>query len=212
MIIKLKQWYDNWKIELSEHKYLILVSLLFLLFANIINVYAGRYVDSKEVIPVQDIILDNIPTINLEWIFSYGMLIFLSVLLFYVLFFKVKQFHAVAFSFSTLILVRSFFITLTHIGKPADAAIMMSLPGIYQSLNFHNDLFFSGHAALPFMAFLIFRKEKMGPFFLFMTILLSITVLVMHLHYSIDVFAAFFITYGLYKFNQWFSEKYFSKK
>jgi len=212
MIIKLRQWYDNWKIELSEHKYLILVSLMFLVFANIINVYAGNYVDSKDAIPVKDIILDNIPTINLELLFSYGMIFFLSVLLFYVLFFRVKQFHTVAFSFSTLILVRSFFITLTHLGKPSDAAIMTSLPGIYQALNFHNDLFFSGHAALPFMAFLIFRKEKIGPFFLFMTILLSFTVLVMHLHYSIDVFAAFFITYALYIFSQWFSGKYFSKR
>lgn len=212
MIIKLKQWYDNWKIELSEHKYLILLSLVFLVFANIINVYAGNYVDSKDAIPVKDIILDNIPTINLEWIFSYGMIIFLSILLCYVLFLKVKQFHIVAFSFSTLILVRSFFITLTHIGKPSDAAIMTSLPGIYQALNFHNDLFFSGHAALPFMAFLLFRKEKIGPFFLFMTIVLSLTVLIMHLHYSIDVFAAFFITYAIYKFSKWFGEKYFSKK
>jgi hypothetical protein len=212
MIIKLRQWYDNWKIELSEHKYLILLSLLFLLFANIMNVYAGRYVDKADVVSVKDIILDNIPTINLEFLFSYGMIIFLSVLLFYVLFFRVKQFHTVAFSFSVLIFVRSFFITLTHLGKPSDAAIMMSLPGIYNVLNFHNDLFFSGHAALPFMAFLIFRKEKIGIFFLFMTVLLSLTVLLMHLHYSIDVFAAFFITYALYVFSQWFSEKYFSRK
>lgn len=212
MIIKLKQWYDNWKIELSYHKYLILISLLFLLFANIINYHAGNYVDTVDAVAVKDIILDNIPTINLEYIFSYGMIIFLFVLLFYTLFFKVKQFHTVAFSFSTLIFVRSFFITLTHLGKPADAAIMTNLPGIYQALNFHNDLFFSGHAALPFMAWLLFRKENIGPFFLFMTIVLSFTVLVMHLHYSIDVFAAFFITYALYKFSKWFSEKYFYKK
>lgn len=208
----IKQWYDNWKIELSEHKYLILLSLLFLLFANIINYNAGSYVDTVDAVPVKDLILDNVNTINLEHIFSYGMIILLSVLLFYVLFFRMKQFHTVAFSFSVLIFVRSFFITLTHLGKPVDAAIMTNLPGIYQALNFHNDLFFSGHAALPFMAFLLFRKEKIGVFFLFMTIVLSLTVLVMHVHYSIDVFAAFFITYALFKFSDWFSDKYFYKK
>ncbi|MGV8150238.1 MAG: phosphatase PAP2-related protein [Candidatus Woesearchaeota archaeon] len=204
-----KDYFKNWKKEIYGHKYLIIISLLFLIFANIMNLYAGRYVDSADVTPVNDMILDNIPTINLEGIFSYGMMLFLAILLFYVLIFRVKKFHSAVFSFSTLILVRSIFITLTHLGKPVDAAIITGLPGAYQILNFHNDLFFSGHAALPFMAYLIFRKEKIGILFLITTILFSITVLLMHVHYSIDVFAAFFITYGIYKFCEWFSEKYF---
>ena len=212
MNIKSKTWYETWKNELSDHKYLILLSLVFLLFATIINLYAGKYVDNANVIPVNDIILDNIPTINVEWMFSYGMVVFLLILVCYVLFFKVKQFHKAVFSFSTLILVRSFFITLTHIGNPADAIIITGIPGIYQSLNFHNDLFFSGHAAIPFMSFLLFNNEKIGMFFLFMTVVFSITVLLMHVHYSIDVFAAFFITYAVYVFTDWFGEKYFSRK
>ena len=36
---------------------------------------------------------------------------------------------------------------------------------------------------------------------------MGITVLGMHQHYSIDVFAAFFITYGCYKFGNWFLMK-----
>lgn len=204
-----KEYFTNWKKEIFDHKYVILISLLFFLFANIINLYAGRYVDTTQAIPVSDLILDNIPTVNLEIIFSYGMIIFLAIVLIYVLFFKVNKFHKVVFSFGTLILIRSIFITLTHLGKPVDAAVITGLPGLYQSLHFHNDLFFSGHAALPFMAYLLFRKERIGIFFLVTTILFSITVLLMHVHYSIDVFAAFFITYGIFKFSEWFSEKYF---
>ena len=36
---------------------------------------------------------------------------------------------------------------------------------------------------------------------------MAITVLGMHQHYSIDVFAAFFITYGVYKMGGWVIKK-----
>lgn len=207
-----KTYFQNWKTELSEHKYLILLSVLFFLFSYIMTYFASKYVDSANTTPVQDLILDNIPTINLGILFSYGMILLFVVTLFYILFFKVKQFHIIVFSFSTLILVRSFFITLTHLGNPADAVLISNLPTIYQGLTYQNDLFFSGHAAIPFMGYLLFRKEKIGIFFLVMTIILSLTVLFMHVHYSIDVFAAFFITYAVYKLTEWFSEKYFTKE
>jgi membrane-associated phospholipid phosphatase len=98
-----------------------------------------------------------------------------------------------------LVLIRSFFISLTHLGIPADA-ILPSGPHLWSMIIFKNDLFFSGHTALPFLGFLIFRKEKIRAFFLVMTVILAATVLLMHVHYSIDVFAAFFIAYGSYKF------------
>jgi membrane-associated phospholipid phosphatase len=56
---------------------------------------------------------------------------------------------------------------------------------------------------MAFMAFLVFRKETIGKFFLILTAIFSVTVLLMHVHYSIDVFSAFFITYGVYKFCGW---------
>ncbi len=212
----MREYFENWKRELHEHKYLILISILILICAGIINISAGTYVDQANTSPVNDIILDNIPTINLEPLFSWGAILFFFVLLLYLLFFNVKRFHSAAFAFSVLILVRSFFIVLTHLGKPIDAVELGSLPGIYKIFNFHNDLFFSGHAAMPFMAFLLFRNEKIAWFFLLTTMVMSITVLAMHLHYSIDVFAAFFITYAIYTFSNWFDgwfkEKYFSER
>jgi hypothetical protein len=34
------------------------------------------------------------------------------------------------------------------------------------------------------------------------SIILAITVLLMHVHYSIDVLSAYFITYGVYKLSE----------
>jgi len=201
------KWYVEWKVELSKYKYFILLSLIFLFLAERLNFYASSYVDRLPSIAVKDLILNNIPTLNLWIIFIYGPFLFFSLIILYTLFFRVKEFHKVAILFSLLIFVRSIFITLTHIGAPTDASVANANYGFFNFFTFKNDLFFSGHVAMPFMAFLIFRKEAIGKIFLALTIISALTVLFMHVHYSIDVFSAFFITYGVYSFGQWLLNK-----
>jgi hypothetical protein len=86
---------------------------------------------------------------------------------------------------------------------PAQARVLDNVPWFYQYFNYHNDLFFSAHTAIPFLAFLLYKQEKIGKFFLVMTFVMAFTVLALHQHYSIDVFSAVFITYGTYKAGQW---------
>lgn len=187
-----------WRKEFIEHKYEILVSFLFLIIAVILDYISGTYVTKAGDAIATDIILDRIPSIDLSYLFFYGYAVVIGVLLLYPLFFHIKKFHIVISQFSLLILIRSFFITLTHLKTPADAIVVHS-PYLSDILLFHNDLFFSDHTAVPFLAFLLFRRTKLGIFFLVSTIILALTVLFMHLHYSIDVFAAFFIAYGSYR-------------
>jgi hypothetical protein len=207
-----QKWFKDWRTEIHEYKYLILISIVCLIISAIITIFASTYVDRIPVVAVPDLILDNIPAINLNVIFSYSFVTLLVLLTVYTVFFRVKEFHKTALLFSLLVLTRSIFITLTHLGAPQGALLGRDAPGLYQLFNFRNDLFFSGHAAMPFMAFLIFRKEWIGKLFLILTIILSATVLLMHIHYSIDVFSAFFITYGVYKFGEWLMDKKFWHK
>jgi len=208
VIKEFRKWFKTWKSEISGHKYLIILSVLLLIFANIVNFLASTYVDKVQTTVAPDLILDHIPVLDLDFIFGYGLMAVILIILIYVVFFRVKEFHKVAFQLSLLIVVRSFFITLTHLGKPLEARAITDLPAIYQVFNFHNDLFFSGHTAIHFMAYLLFRKEKIGIFFLIMTIILAVTVLFLHVHYSIDVFSAFFITFGVYMFGEWFMKRH----
>ena len=196
----------EWKEELFKHKWWILLSCLFLLIALILNSIAGNYVEKKGTVPVTDLILDNLPVINLSFLYFYGALVLILVISIYTLFFKVHKLHVVIGQVSLLILLRSFFISLTHLKVPTEA-IIGKAPFFFDPLAFQNDLFFSGHTAFPFLLFLIFRKEKIGIFFLIMTFVMAATVLLMHVHYSIDVFAALFITYGSYKIGNWVSSK-----
>jgi hypothetical protein len=72
-----------------------------------------------------------------------------------------------------------------------------------------HDLFFSAHTALPYLAFLLVRGTWIRLSFLLISLLLASAVLLGRLHYSIDVFAAFFITYALHKAEvRWFQPAY----
>jgi len=205
---KIRKWFAQWKADISQHKLLIVLSLAFFLLANIASFFASTHVDKIQAVSVPDLILDHVPTFNLEFIFVYGILLVVLVIFLYSVIFKAKNLHQIIFQFSLLIFMRSFFIMLTHLAIPTGAHIIDDVPALIKSFYFNNDLFFSGHTAIPFMAFLLFRKDRIRIFFLAMTIILAITVLLMHVHYSIDVFSAFFITYGIYMFGRWFCNKF----
>lgn len=197
---------ESWKKEINKHKHLIILSIIFLAVAIFLNYMAGEYLQTKSGVVVSDIILDNIPTINLGLIYIYGLIIILTIAILYPLFFEVRKLHVVISQLSLLIMLRSFFITLTHLGAPTNA-ILVHASGFWRFFDVNNAFFFSGHTAVPFLGFLIFRKSKLGIFFLIATIIMMITVLLMHVHYSIDVFAALFITYGSFKIGEWLFKK-----
>ncbi len=193
----------NWKKGIHQHKSAIMVSFLFLSIAIVLNYIASSYVEETGKAIASDLILDLIPVFDLSFIFIYGYIFVIAILLVYPLIYDPKDFHKVVSQFSLIILIRSFFITLTHLKAPADA-IIADVPEILSFMSFTNDLFFSGHTAAPFLGYLIFQKRRIRILFFIMTIVLASTVLLMHVHYSIDVFAALFITLGSYTFGNWF--------
>jgi len=214
----MRKWYDAWKQDLLKHKFLILLSIIILVLANYASYFASMHVDKVNAISVPDLILDHIPIINLEFIFIYGIFLVVVAIIIYSIIFNAKNLHCIIFQFSLLILMRSFFIVLTHLAVPTGAVLVDDAPSFLSALYFKNDLFFSGHTAIPFMAFLLFRKNnsnfsrKIAMFFLAMSFVLAATVLLMHVHYSIDVFAAFFITYGTFHIGEWICRKCAMKK
>jgi hypothetical protein len=61
------------------------------------------------------------------------------------------------------------------------------------------DLFFSGHTATVFMCFLTTVSRWMRVWFLIATVLVGFFVLLQHVHYTIDVLAAPFVSYLCYR-------------
>lgn len=147
---------------------------------------------------VNDIILDNIKTFDVDVIFVWGAYLLVA-FIFFLLITRPKHLPSALKTLAVFIIVRSLFTVLTHIGQPLN---QLPVDPIKFGSNFFfgGDLFFSGHTGLPFLMALLFWKEKwLQRFFLAASVVFAAVVLLGHYHYSIDVFAAYFITYGVYK-------------
>ncbi|PIN90080.1 hypothetical protein COU57_04605 [Candidatus Pacearchaeota archaeon CG10_big_fil_rev_8_21_14_0_10_32_14] len=199
--------YLEWRKTLIKNKYKILLSFLFLFIAVVVTVLSGHYTTTKGMATSTDLFLDNFGPIDLHLIFSYGFYLVVGILILFPLFYDIKKFHLAISHFSLIIIIRSIFITLTHLKTPVDA-IPPGFSGVLEIFVMQNDLFFSGHTAIPFIGFLVFHDSKIKYVFLALSILLGLTSLLMHRHYTIDVLSAFFIAYGTYKLGQWVFNKY----
>jgi membrane-associated phospholipid phosphatase len=62
-----------------------------------------------------------------------------------------------------------------------------------------DDLFFSGHTATMFLLFLIIENKILKRVFLLFTVLVGISVILQHVHYTIDVFAAPFFSFASFR-------------
>lgn len=174
----------------------LLESILFLILSLLAAHLASRYADTRASNYVEDLILSNTPVFNFEFIFVQGaLMICMFVAVLCVRFRKTAPFLIKAVSL--FIIIRAMFVSLTHLAPYPTKLVLDSNLLAYVSTG--NDLFFSGHTGLPFLMALIFWNHVyLRSFFLAISVLFGTIVLLAHLHYSIDVFAAFFITYTIY--------------
>jgi len=191
-LAKYRLYFTNKKFLLS-----VLTSFFLLFVSLIVNFYAGSYATESASNSVTDIILSNIRTFDVDGIFVYGsVLLFVFITILCLI--EPNRIPFVLKSISLFVLIRAVFISLTHIGPfPTEAHITSTL---LDKFTFGGDLFFSGHTGIPFLMALIFWRDiYLRIIFITSSILFGIIVLLAHLHYSIDVLSAFFITYAIYR-------------
>jgi len=188
----------EWSVELLAHKGLVAFSLVCFIVALGFDYVCGMYVHTMKGVKVPDLLLDLFNPIDLSFLFIYGYVSLISSMFLYPLIFRVRMLHVVAFQFSLLLIIRSVLMIFTHLETPA-GAITVSYPWFFRGLYFENDMFFSGHTAMTFLGFYLFRRSRLRYVFLVGSIVMGTVVLAMHVHYSIDVLAAFFMTYASYR-------------
>lgn len=189
----------KWRPYLHNREYMMSagLSLLMLLVSAFINFGAGVYATDRVSSPVTDIILSNIPVYDVDGIFIYGPLVLIAVII-WLCFSEPKQLPFICKSLALFIVIRSGFVSLTHIA-PFPTRIGIQPSDIISFFTSGNDLFFSGHTGIPFLMALIFWNNPFWRyFFIILSIFFGIIVLMGHLHYSIDVASAFFITYSIF--------------
>ena len=180
------------------------ISSLTLFALSLVATYYGNYYASLSAgAPVRDIILDNLPPMNMNFIFVYGASIFLFFVLGIIIFYKPESIPFVIKTSALFIIIRSIFITLTHFGPPNGMSYIDPNSILYK-FSSGDDLFFSGHTGFPFLMALIFWDNKyLRYIFLAAMAVAAAAVLLGHLHYSIDVLSAPFITFGIFAIAKW---------
>ena len=192
-----ESWFDKY-VRFS----IPLAFIIFLVAVFGIQTLVIDYTNGAATNPVGDIILSNIPVFSVGDFFVYGMFLFVLVVGILSLMYP-KRIIFTLHAMTLFVLVRSLFVSLTHIGPFTTQVASDFGPAITQMF-FGADHFFSGHAGAPFLMALMYWENKLLRYiFLAWSVFFSIIVLLGHLHYTIDVLAAFFITYGIYHTALW---------
>ena len=134
----------------------LITSFLFLFSSLFINYTAVNYSTYSMGNATTDILLENLPVVNTDIVFSYGALTFvLGVAM--LLIKKQETIPFVIKSVSLFIIIRSLFMSMTHLAPYSDR-----ITTTFESMTYLSggaDLFFSGHTGLPFLLSLIFLGE-----------------------------------------------------
>lgn len=174
---------------------LILLAVVLASLANFLN-----FVEARQGVVLPDPILNLFNPIDLTWlIFA---LIYLSLIsAIAALINNPKQLMFAIQLYVLMVVLRIIAMYLMPLEPPLKMITLndplVEFFGTGQTLT--KDLFFSGHTATLFILFLVSEKKVFKIIFLISTIAVAITVLLQHVHYTIDVFAAIFFTYACYK-------------
>lgn len=171
----------------------VLLAFILISLTNFLN-----FVQERPGVVFTDPVLSLFNPVDLTWL-TFG-LIYIS-LVTAIISFSLQPVKLV-FAFQLYVLM----VTVRIIGmyllplEPPATLIVLNDPfvlfGTGQTLT--KDLFFSGHTATLFILFLVEEKKILRSVFLICTVVVAITVLIQHVHYTIDVFAAVFFTYTCY--------------
>lgn len=176
-------------------------AILFFLFSLVSTYLAGAYAAAKASGKVNDILLDILPVVNVRFVVFQLAIVFIIALAISL----ILNPHKLPFTLKSLALftfIRSLFLVMTHLSPYLGIEYQQSFfkaENLVMDFAFGADLFFSGHTGAPFLLALIFwHNIYLRVFFLISSVVSAAAVLLGHLHYSIDVFAAYFITYSIF--------------
>ncbi|MDE2079005.1 MAG: hypothetical protein KGI73_01315 [Patescibacteria group bacterium] len=186
----------------SDKKYFtaFITGAVFLVVASYANSLAVQYANERVSNSVTDIILSNTPVFDVDGFFIYGA-IALIVIATAICVWRLRAAPFVMKSVALLVVIRAAFVSMTHISPyPEHVAVGPDMfTKLFPSVFTGSDLFFSGHTAIPFLLALMFWDNVYLRFlFLGFSAAFAVVVLLGHLHYTIDVAAAYFITYTIF--------------
>ena len=180
--------------------------IILFLASSVAYFYSAVYATESASNFVTDIVLSNARVFDVAGAFVYGPVV-LWAFVFILLLNDPKKIPFTLKAISLFVLIRSVFVSITHLG-PFPTQVEIEPLGFLTALMAGGDYFFSGHTGLPYLLALLFWDNFfLRALFFISAIFFGTVVLLGHLHYSIDVLAAFFITYSIYRLAEIFFPK-----
>ena len=192
----------SWKDFLSDKKNKVELVVSLILLALVLTGLARfvNFVEYRPGVAFSDPVLDLFNPIDMTWL-TFGFIYIALVIAVASLINNPRQLLFALQLYTLMAFVRIIAMFLLPL-EPPEKMILLKDPfveffGSGQTLT--KDLFFSGHTATLFILFLVSKNKIIKTLFLISTILVAIFVLLQHVHYTIDVFAAVYFTYACYK-------------
>jgi membrane-associated phospholipid phosphatase len=200
----------NWKKFFKNKKSKVELLLTIVLLAVVLISFSQflLFVEDRTGAILSDPILNLFSPIDLTWlIFA---LIYLSLLLAIVELVKEPERFLLALQcYGLMVILRLIAMYLMPLEAPS-TLLPLNDPFVQlfgEGNILEKDLFFSGHTATLFLLFLMIKKRNLKIIFLIFTLIVGISVILQHVHYTIDVFVAPFFAYTSYRIILLFKEK-----
>ena len=192
-------WSEAWQLRSFRNKTFVALALVAIILLTLPTFFA--FIEKREGMVLQDFVLDAIPAIDVS-VPTFVIIWSMVLLVFYRIYQNPRLFLVIAYGFILMCLCRVLTISILPLNPPPGlitlkdpiANIVYGGKGIFIT----KDLFYSGHTGNMFLFFLCLQAKWDKIFALTAAVLISNLVLVQHIHYTIDVIAAFIFTYFIY--------------
>jgi membrane-associated phospholipid phosphatase len=194
---------NNWISAFAEKKFKIQLVITFMFLSVLLFSlsYFFAFIEARSSYKINDFILNLISPVDLS---VYTFLIIYSLAI-YTIIIACRQpqlFLRAVQAYTLMLFIRVITIYLIPLEAP-DGIIPLQDPFVekffYGQARITKDLFFSGHVATVTLLFLVNPNPKLKWIYLVAIILVSVLIIIQHVHYSFDVLAAPLFAWGCWK-------------
>lgn len=186
-------------LKTSKFRIQFFLTIFFLLLALFVYRKFLDFAEARPGVVIPDPILNLYNPIDLTWLI-FGLIYLCLIIGVFVLAKKPDKLLLAFQTYTAVVIVRIIAMYLVPFEAPEKLIVLkdpfVEMFGSGESLT--KDLFFSGHTTTLFMLFLVVESKKLKYVFLISAIVVGVTIVLQHVHYVIDVFAAPFFTYTCY--------------
>jgi membrane-associated phospholipid phosphatase len=162
--------------------------------------YLHNYMDKGKTLPMlSDLILDNLPVIDLSLVYDLFCLVIFAVVAIYIVHKNdYNRFPYILLLCGIFFIVRGIFIVLTPFGNPPE--FLGSDPLFNGWSKYELGVYPSGHVGNSFLLLLLVNDKTYKYILMFCLLVIIFALFLSHGHYSIDMLSGFFFAYAIKAF------------